>query len=202
MKHDLHTGHRRRHPPAMKIHHKESGAIASISTALTSLIGSSSSSLAIVCVGTDRSTGDSLGPLVGSAICEAGVAADVYGTLDEPIHAVNLADTMSNLPTYDCVLAIDACLGYSEDIGFIFVHNKAVKPGSGVNKILPAVGNLCITGAVNVMGFMEHNVLQNTRLSLVMRMSRVISNAILESVGIRAHKKAAVSDNNQEKGGG
>jgi putative sporulation protein YyaC len=47
-----------------------------------------------------------------------------------------------------------------------------------VNKSLPEVGNIHITGIVNVSGFMEYFVLQNTRLSLVMNMAEIISTSI------------------------
>ena len=48
-----------------------------------------------VCIGSDRVTGDSLGPLVGSKLhyCDEFIFP-VYGTLDFPIHALNLKDAM------------------------------------------------------------------------------------------------------------
>ena len=49
------------------------------------------------------------------------------------------------------------------------------KPGAAMNKKLPAVGDLHIHGIVNLNGFMEFFVLQNTRLSLVMKMADVIA---------------------------
>jgi hypothetical protein len=52
--------------------------------------------IVIVCVGTDRSTGDSLGPLVGTALARFhSPLFHLYGTLDEPVHAVNLEETPS-----------------------------------------------------------------------------------------------------------
>src|SRR5690606_31826424 len=51
----------------------------------------------IVCVGTDRSTGDSLGPFIGSVLLrqkDKGFippSVSVYGTIHEPVHALNLA---------------------------------------------------------------------------------------------------------------
>jgi len=47
---------------------------------------------------------------------------------------------------------------------------------------LPPVGDMHITGIVNVGGFMEYFVLQNTRLSLVMKMSHIIAEAIFLSL--------------------
>ena len=39
-----------------------------------------------LCIGTDRATGDALGPLVGSYLLKNGLE-NVYGTVDEPVHA-------------------------------------------------------------------------------------------------------------------
>ena len=44
-----------------------------------------------LCIGTDRSTGDSLGPLVGHKLRKYRLKkAAVIGTLDKPVHAMNL----------------------------------------------------------------------------------------------------------------
>jgi putative sporulation protein YyaC len=143
------------------------------------------SSLIILCIGTDRSTGDSLGPLVGSKIKEKiSSHATVYGTLDHPVHAVNLEETINEINNKfnnPLIIAIDACLGKSESVGYISIKPGALQPGSGVNKDLPQVGKFHIIGVVNVGGFMEYLVLQNTRLSLVMQMAEVIGNSLIQS---------------------
>lgn len=138
--------------------------------------------LVVVCVGTDRSTGDALGPLTGHKLrTMLSGAAAVYGTLEEPVHAGNLAERMTEIqrrhPAH-AFLAVDACLGSLENVGTICIGQGALRPGAGVNKVLPPVGDLHITGVVNVGGFMEYFVLQNTRLHLVMRMATVISEAL------------------------
>lgn len=135
----------------------------------------------LVCIGTDRSTGDSLGPLVGSKLKEMDHQYfDVFGTLSKPVHASNLAEHLNVIENIGdpFVIAIDACLGNAENVGFINLGEGALKPGAGVNKSLPQVGNLHITGVVNVGGFMEYFVLQNTRLNLVMEMAKIISEGI------------------------
>ena len=47
-----------------------------------------------------------------------------------------------------------------------------------MNKSLPQVGDMHITGIVNMSGFMEIMVLQNTRLNLVMNMANIVSKGI------------------------
>ncbi|SDX28340.1 putative sporulation protein YyaC [Marininema mesophilum] len=137
---------------------------------------------AILCIGTDRSTGDSLGPLVGSQLEKsASPNVRIYGTLDEPVHAINLRQTLHKMQKdlrSPRVIAVDASLGQLSSVGWIQVGNGPLKPGAGVNKQLPEVGQIHITGIVNVAGFMEYFVLQNTRLSIVMKMADIISAAL------------------------
>ncbi len=140
--------------------------------------------LALVCIGTDRSTGDALGPLVGRCVAATQLRGlRVYGTLDAPVHASNLTSALEAVDGPACVVAVDACLGRLETVGQISVAPGPLLPGAGVNKQLPAVGRMHITGTVNVGGFMEYFVLQNTRLALVMRMAEVIAEGVALAVG-------------------
>lgn len=156
--------------------------------------------ITIVCIGTDRSTGDALGPLVGKRLVETiSDDVDVLGTLDEPVHAANLRDVLRRLEQAPdakerTIIAVDACLGKSESVGYITVKPGPLRPGAGVHKTLPPVGHFHIMGIVNVGGFMEYFVLQNTRLSLVMRMAHVIADGLRMGVSQwRAAYEAAVS---------
>ncbi len=139
----------------------------------------------LICIGTDRSTGDALGPLVGTKLEQVGIKNfQVFGTLDDPVHALNLEEKTQNIqkdnPT-SFIIAVDACLGKSQSIGSITTGMGPSKPGAAMNKKLPAVGDLHIHGTVNLNGFMEFFVLQNTRLSLVMKMADVIAQSIKET---------------------
>lgn len=145
-------------------------------------------SLVFLCIGTDRSTGDSLVPLIGYKIKSSLSKYEnifVYGTLDDPVHAKNLEETISYIHS-SCnkpfIIAIDACLGSADRIGFINIGLGPLKPGTGVNKQLPPIGDLHITGIVNIGGYMQYMVLQSTRLSLVMKMAEAISEAVTFSL--------------------
>ena len=51
--------------------------------------------IAFACIGTDRSTGDALGPLVGQRLLKLGFdRTPVIGTLEEPLHALNLEERL------------------------------------------------------------------------------------------------------------
>jgi putative sporulation protein YyaC len=124
-----------------------------------------------LCIGTDRSTGDSLAPLVGMFLKERGYT-QVVGDLHDPCHAMNIADRFrTEIPAGAFVVAIDACLGQVSSVGRVTVREGSLAPGAGVGKDLGNYGDQAIHGVVNVGGFMEHFVLQNTRLSLVYKMA-------------------------------
>lgn len=139
--------------------------------------------IVLLCIGTDRATGDSLGPLIGYKLSKLPFKDNIYiyGTLNEPIHAKNLKNNMENIycKHKNCiVVAIDASLGSKDYINFINIGLGSVRPGAGVNKNLPPVGDIFITGIVNHTGLLEISVLQNTRLSVVMNMADIISYGI------------------------
>jgi len=137
--------------------------------------------LIIVAIGTDRSTGDCLGPLVGTKLVSFQTGLHVFGTLDEPVHASNLSNKLDEIKKNfknPLIVAIDASLGHVESIGSITLATGALKPGAGVNKKLQEVGEIHFTGIVNVGGYMEYLVLQNTRLGLVWKMSDIIAKSI------------------------
>ena len=137
-------------------------------------------SIIVLCIGTDRSTGDCLGPLVGYKLSSMARWQNifVYGTLENPVHAKNLHSTLDVIKANHrrpFIIAIDACLGSHERVGCIIVDKGPIVPGAGVNKKLPKVGDMYIIGIVNVGGFAEYLILQNTRLSLVMNMADINS---------------------------
>lgn len=138
--------------------------------------------IVVMCIGTDRSTGDSLGPLVGDMLTKWRLPEiHVYGTLENPVHARNLEEMSEkvrlSLPGAFTV-AVDASLGVLEHVGCISVGQGPIKPGAGLKKELPAVGDMHITGVVNTGGFMDFLVLQSTRLSVVMRMADIIARGL------------------------
>lgn len=173
-------------PQKIKAHVDDHSAKAKLETRLSDLFISTRKRPAVIlCIGTDRSTGDSLGPLIGTHLSRLNLPQlHVYGTLDEPVHATNLGQTIEFIQqsfVNPFIIAIDACLGRIDSIGCIILADGPLKPGAGVHKQLPEVGEAHLTGIVNVGGFMEYMVLQNTRLNLVWRMSENISSLITHS---------------------
>lgn len=152
-------------------------------------------SVIVFCVGTDRSTGDALGPLVGSNLVNLGFdASNVRGTLELPVHGGNIHAAINEVYSSfenPYVIAIDACLGKLENVGMITASPGPLKPGSGVGKTLPYIGDIHVTGVVNAGGFREYEILQSTRLSMVMRMADIISRALAKATEAGLLERAA-----------
>ncbi len=165
-----------------KISYDTEMASRELSLQLGSMLPSDQRPVVIVCIGTDRSTGDSLGPLVGTFLQEKRrLPYHIYGNLDKPVHALNLEETLKTIESeYEnpFIIGIDACLGRMKSVGTIQLADGPVRPGAGVHKSLPEVGNIHMTGIVNLSGFMEVFVLQNTRLNLVFHMAKIMADSI------------------------
>lgn len=164
---------------------KEKNAFEQLGVALSSMISlyyRTCSEFVILCIGTDRVTGDSLGPLIGYKLSRIHLdRMHIYGTLESPVHAQNLDETIElihlrhpDLP----IIAIDASLGHQKHLGYVTLGKGPLLPGAGVNKELTAVGDIYITGIVNTSGILEHMLLQTTRLSIVMTLADCIAQAI------------------------
>lgn len=131
------------------------------------------------CIGTDRSTGDALGPLVGERLLSLGCTPEsVLGTLADPLHALNIERRMDELAAsapHACLIAVDAALGRAAHVGALTVRSGGIRPGLGVGKDLDEIGDISITATVNVAGTsMDAQVLQSTRLFLVQKLAQAI----------------------------
>ena len=156
----------------------------------------------ILCIGTDRIIGDSLGPVTGSiltyrisrqtdfssvppdCICSAIHSISVYGTLPAPVHALNLEETLQEIKKkhpHCPVIAVDASLGSLSHIGTTYVRSGCIRPGAGVRKHLPSAGDIAITGIAAADSAHPYLSLQTARLSVITQMADYISQCILEA---------------------
>lgn len=141
-----------------------------------------------LCIGSDRATGDCFGPLIGEKLTHKFATSKtpsampiVYGTLQTPVHAVNLSNTIGQIQNtfyQPFIIAVDASLGVRQHIGYITLGNGPLLPGIGVQKELPHIGNAAITGIVNLAGKNSHTTLQTTRLSTVMELADFVVKGI------------------------
>ncbi len=171
-------------PSLFRGSYTDSQADQDLASALGSMLGGCQSRVIILCIGTDANIADSLGPLVGTMLIEAGSLLPVYGTLDQPIHARNLRTRVEMIqqehPGF-LELAIDASAGKREEIGTIEIKNCGIYPGKALRKRLPLVGHMSILGKVEVIHSLRSTGhLSEGRLSMVYRMAQVIARGILQ----------------------
>jgi putative sporulation protein YyaC len=110
--------------------------------------------LIFLCIGTPLIPGDCLGPVTGSVLSGsfAGQTLSpmtIYGTLEMPVHALNVRHICRKIKKQHqkpFVIAIDAALGNTSQSGYILLKKGPLRPGKGVGKKLPPVGDLQITG--------------------------------------------------------
>lgn len=137
----------------------------------------------ILCIGSDLSVGDSLGPVTGTKLKEklSGLNCYVYGTLAKPItaHEVKyMNEFIKATHPQSPIIAVDAAVGLSGDIGLIKVAKRAMKPGSGANKKLSKIGDVSIMGIVAERSVFNYSLFSATRLNIIYKMSEIISEGI------------------------
>ncbi|MEW8994777.1 spore protease YyaC [Clostridium sp.] len=163
----------------VKIHYKDSLGYYTLSNFLKDELNTNT---IIVCIGTDRCIGDCLGPLIGSMLEEKFFPLPVYGTIANPIHALNLDSKLSDIKSKhpnSKIIGIDACLGPPNKIGEIQVRDYPINPGKGVGKSLSPVGDISIIGIVDSSDIDEPFTSRNIRLNLILEISKVITQGLV-----------------------
>lgn len=151
--------------------------------ALKKLLSDTTKPPVIICVGSDLSVGDSLGPVTGTKLKEKlkGLNVYVYGTLSKPItaHEVKYTEEFIRSTHPDSpVIAIDAAVGVAGDIGLIKIAKRSLKPGSGANKKLSRLGDISIMGIVAEKSLFNYSLFSSTRLNIVYKMSEIIAEGV------------------------
>ncbi|WP_394139317.1 spore protease YyaC [Cytobacillus oceanisediminis] len=160
----------------------EEAEIEKMVSKLEEIFYNTSKEIVILCIGSDRSTGDSLGPLVGKLIEERNIPYPVYGTLKEPVHALNIKKVIKKI--YEThqdpfVFGIDACLGDERQIGYILIREGSFIPGNAVNRVLPSVGDYHLKAIVNSLDPLSPiHSLNSTRLYTVLKLAEIIGEII------------------------
>ncbi|WP_438495009.1 spore protease YyaC [Paenibacillus sp. IHBB 3054] len=144
----------------------------------------SAEQVTFLCIGTDRSTGDALGPLTGSRLVEHGFP-NVVGTLPSPCDADTLVNRISGIPAGQIIIAIDACLGPPAVLGCYFAANEPLRPAQSVGVSLPAVGHYSLAAIVDINGPRPYRTLQTTPLHRVMVMAGEIAAAAAQGFGLK-----------------
>lgn len=131
--------------------------------------------LLFVCIGTDRSSGDALGPLTGTLLQEAGFP-HVIGTLERPCDADTMPSVaeLQQLADGRVIVAIDAGLGQAASVGRFQIANQPLLPGQAVRGRFGPIGDYSIAAIVEENRAHPVRVLETTPLGRVLHMARAI----------------------------
>lgn len=132
--------------------------------------------IVFLCIGTDCSTGDALGPLVGSRL--EGLGFTVVGTLNKPCDGYNYEQRVKAIPVDKIIIAIDACLGQDESVGSYLTAAGPLQPGQATRSSLTPSGHYSLAAIVNANGPRPYTILQMTPLSKVLQMTEQIVEAV------------------------
>lgn len=134
----------------------------------------------VLCIGTDRATGDCFGPLVGTYLSstKSKYGFEIFGSLMEPVTALTVEDVWREIKNTGTTIAVDASLSNVNVVNNVTFRMGPMKPGSAMQKDLGEVGHIAIAACVNVSGYFEHMVLQNTRLYTVDTMARYVASEL------------------------
>ena len=164
---------------------------------LTMLYKSYDKDIIFLCIGSDRSTGDSFGPFVGTMLKENKFPHHVFGTIAEPVHALNLKTVIKEIHNRfpePIIFGVDACLGDNHQIGSILLKEGPLTPGCAINNFLPEVGNYHLKAVVN---YLDSNSpvssLNTTRLDTVLDLAKITSTIILNSAKNKSNVKRTTS---------
>lgn len=150
--------------------------------------------LVFLCIGIDRCTGDCFGPLTGTLL-QQHMVPNIFGTLQNPVHAKNLTQVKEQIPRDSFVVAVDACLGSAGTLGNVIVKKSPIYPGKAMEKILPPVGDLSVVLNVNIAGIANYLLLQNSSLYMVWKGASVLARSI--STALYMRKKEQLSSREQ-----
>lgn len=151
------------------------------------------SKLIFLCIGTDRITGDSFGPLVGyklKHLFREEKNIKVVGDLDNIVTIHNVEKIIKDInTTYEIpfIIAIDAAISNKNNIGKIIVSGEKMNIGSGLNKKSIYIGDVSIKGIVSKdLKKPQYNfkLLQNTSLGLIMNMAECTAYGIYNVINV------------------
>lgn len=157
--------------------------------------GKEYSNIIFLCIGTDRITGDTFGPLVGyklDILFRDTNRINVIGNLSETVCCNNINSVLNNINEQyknPFIVSIDSALSIvPENIGRIKVSEGGLCIGSGLDKNNVHIGDMNIKGIVGRdtrKPIQNFKILQNISLNLVMRLADTVSKGIYSTIKIK-----------------
>ena len=146
----------------------------------------------ILCIGTSKCIGDSLGPLVGEDLYSKVNQSNIYifGNLKRNITYQNVDIVLNKIDKQiknSYFIVIDSALSNRENIGKMVISKNKMIIGNALNKQNYEIGDLSIKGVVgeNKKSCIQNfNELNNVSISLIKKLSRIISNKVIQTLNV------------------
>ncbi len=156
---------------------------------LSELIDIKKEKFVILCIGTNRLIGDSVGPLVGSFLkrnMKVNNKIKIIGDCNNNICYKDIEKKIKNISKLypkSSLIVIDSALSSKENIGKIFVQDRGLKYGDGLKKSTQSIGNISIKAVtgININNRFKNFInLKNTAYSDVIDLAQFISSGIIQ----------------------
>lgn len=151
------------------------------------------STILILCIGTNKVVGDSIGPMVGESLLELlkyKPNVKIYGSMKEPLSFANTKQVLKEILIkykQPFIITIDAALGKEEMIERIIVGRGNIKIGASLGRDASCNSHINIKAVVGKYknDKMENfNTLINTDLKMVKKMADTITYGINQTIQI------------------
>lgn len=169
--------------------HKISTAISmykyKIMSSVLNLIENDTLPPVIMCVGSNNTAGDSLGPIVGELLTHKyNIRTYVYGTVNRPLTAANVIEVYNFIKKSHAgkIFVIDASLGNESDNGTIQIFKGGISPAAAFFKNMPCMGDYSLIANVNIFSSQNVVALASVRLKSIKALAENIAFAINDAI--------------------
>ena len=138
----------------------------------------------IVCIGTTKAIGDSVGPLVGTALHSLLKDYDVniIGTVDDQVNGATLFEKLKEVRQGSTIIAVDAAI--TTDNSLIGTYERiegSLHPGAGIDKVTTDIGNISYKAYVMSADVPEYMIMFVDK-DLIHKLVQAITTDIVELV--------------------
>ncbi len=140
----------------------------------------------ILCVGSDKIPGDSIGPMVGEFLKNSfNVRCFVYGALGLSVNGTNLKkylDILTAAHADSVVIAVDACLSAGEIADEVLVKGGGVNPKKAGTDLVYRTGDEGVLGVLPTGGLNPLSALMSVSIDKVEKIAYKIAFAIYRAL--------------------
>ena len=158
--------------------------------------------LIILCIGTNKVIGDSIGPIVGTNLKNdlkinmkfkdefyiKNKKIKIIGDMCNNISYNNIKENIEKIDTIgekNFIIVIDSALSSENNIGKIFIHNRGLKYAESLKRSNEIIGDMSIKAVVgkNTQNrFKNFKILKNISSQRVITMSNIVSKGIIDAM--------------------